>query len=87
MTYTAEPANDKESPMAENEIEERVRGLETAQAVQAATQAGAEATQAATQAGTMSTMTAMNAGNLATMVSGSLGLIAGMFLGLAIGRK
>ena len=72
--------------MAED-LEERVHGLETAQAVQAATQAGAEATQAAAQAGTMSTMTAMNAGNLATVVSGSLGLIAGMFLAIALLRK
>jgi hypothetical protein len=87
VTELAAPADNKELPMAENDLEERVRGLETAQATQAATQAGAEATQAATQAGTMSTMTAMNAGNLATMVSGSLGLIAGMFLGIALSRK
>lgn len=44
------------------ELEERIRGLETAQATQAATQAGAESTQAAVQAGNMATTTAMQAG-------------------------
>ncbi|HXH57331.1 hypothetical protein [Iamia sp.] len=67
-----------------NELEERIRGLETAQATQAATAAGAEATQAAAQAGITSTMTAMNAGTMATMAAGAAGFIAGLFLGLAV---
>ncbi|HYF46314.1 MAG TPA: hypothetical protein VD926_08905 [Acidimicrobiales bacterium] len=69
-----------------SDIEERVRGLETAQATQAATQAGAEATQAAVEAGNMATTTAMDAGNMATMAAGSVGLITGIFLGLAMAR-
>lgn len=41
-----------------NHLEDRVRGLETGQATQAAAHAGAEATQAAIQAGNMATTTA-----------------------------
>lgn len=71
--------------MADNDqLEERIRGLETAQATQAATQAGAEATQAAVQAGNMATTTAMQAGNMATMMAGSVALVTGIFLGIAI---
>lgn len=73
--------------MADTEqLEERIRGLETAQATQAATQAGAEATQGAVQAGNMATTTAMQAGNMATMVAGSVALITGIFLGIAIAK-
>jgi hypothetical protein len=75
--------------------EERLHGLETAQAVQAATvagieatqaaaTAGAEATQTAAQAGNMATTAAMQAGNMATMLAGSAGFVVGIFLGLAI---
>lgn len=76
-------------------IEPRVQELETTQAAQAATLAGAQATQsaamagmestnAAVQAGNVSTMTAMQAGNMAVMAAGSVALIVGMFLGMTI---
>ena len=45
-----------------DELKQEIEDLKTAQATQAATQAGAQATQAATQAGTMSTMTASRLG-------------------------
>jgi hypothetical protein len=67
-------------------IETRVRDLETAQAAQAATTAGAEATQSAAMAGMTATHTAMQVGNMATMIAGSAGFIIGIFLGLAIAR-
>lgn len=70
-----------------SELEERIRGLETAQATQAATAAGAEATQAAAQAGMSTTMTAMNVGTMTTMAAGSVALIVGIFLGLAISNS
>jgi len=57
-------------------LKERIHGLETAQAVQVATQAGMTATAAATQVG-----------NMAVMAVGSVSLIVGMFLGLAISRS
>jgi hypothetical protein len=66
------------------DLKQEVEDLKTAQATQAATQAGAQATQAATQAGTMSTMAASQAGMVATMAAGFVGLIVGMFLGIAI---
>ena len=69
------------------DIEERVRGLETAQATQAAAQAGAEATQAAIQAGNMATTTAMTTGTMMTMGAGFISLVVGIFMGLAISRS
>ena len=72
--------------MAED-MDERVRNLETAQATQAATMAGAEATQSAGMAGMTSTMSAMQAGNMATMVAGGVSLIVGIFLGMAIAKS
>jgi hypothetical protein len=69
------------------DIAQRVSELEKAQAVQAATQAGAEATQAATQAGAQATQAAAHAGTWATMAAGSVALVVGMFLGLTIGRR
>jgi hypothetical protein len=86
------------TPMPENDLEERVHGLETAQAVQAATQAGAEATQsaamagmtstnAAVQAGNVATSAAMHAGTWATMGAGAAGLIIGIFLGIVLDRR
>jgi ElaB/YqjD/DUF883 family membrane-anchored ribosome-binding protein len=69
------------------ELAQRVSELEKAQAVQAATQAGAEATQAATQAGAQATQAAAHAGTWATMAAGSVALVVGMFLGLTIGRR
>ena len=68
-------------------VEDRIHGLETAQAVQAATTAGAEATQAAVHAGTWSTTTAMQAGNMAAMVAGAAGFIVGAFFGLAVANS
>ena len=70
-----------------DDIEGRVRGLETAQATQAATQAGAEATQAAVHAGNMATTAAMTTGTMTTMAAGSVSLIVGVFLGLAIAKS
>jgi hypothetical protein len=46
------------------EVAKRVEALEKAQAVQAATEAGAQATQAATLAGAQTTQAAAHAGNL-----------------------
>lgn len=70
-----------------DDVSKRVENLEKAQAVQAATQAGAEATQAATLAGAQSTQAAAHAGTWATMAAGSVALVVGMFLGLAFGRR
>ena len=66
---------------SQDDLLQRVEGLEAAMAAQTATLAGAQATQAAaqagmtatgaaTQAGNMSTMAAMQAGNMATMIAG-----------------
>ena len=57
-----------------SQLQEEVKDLEVAQAVQGATLAGAQATQAAAHAGTWS-----------TMLSGAAGLIVGIFLAIAIG--
>jgi hypothetical protein len=70
--------------MDDNEIQERLHAVETAQATGAATLAGAQATQAAAQAGQTATMAAMQAGNMATIAAGGIGLIAGIFIGLAV---
>jgi hypothetical protein len=69
------------------DVAERVSALEKAQAVQAATQAGAEATQAATQAGMTATQAASQAGVVGMMAAGSIALIVGIFLGIAIARS
>jgi hypothetical protein len=69
-----------------SDVYQRLSELEKAQAVQAATHAGAEATQAATLAGAQSTQAAAHAGTWATMAAGSVALVVGMFLGLTIGR-
>jgi hypothetical protein len=68
----------------ENDLNERVHAVETAQAVQTAVQAGAEATQAAVQAGAAATNAAAHAGTIAMVAAGSVSLIIGIFLGLAI---
>jgi hypothetical protein len=57
-------------------LQEEVKGLEVAQATQAATLAGAQATQAAAHAGTWS-----------TMLAGAAGLVMGIFLGIAIANS
>ncbi len=53
-----------------------MHALETAQATQAATLAGAQTTQAAA-----------HAGNLAVMAVGSVSLIVGIFLGMTIAKS
>ena len=78
MTYQ-EPGPTEEADMNNDELLERIHALETAQATQAATQAGAEATQGAVQAGNMATTTAMTTGTMTTMAAGSIGLIVGIF--------
>lgn len=55
------------------ELQDQVKGLEIAQATQAATLAGAQAAQAAAHAGTWS-----------TMLAGAGGLVVGIFLGIVI---
>jgi hypothetical protein len=47
----------------------------------------AQATQAATQAGGMATQSAMQAGTVGTVGAGAAGLIIGMFLGIALARS
>jgi hypothetical protein len=69
------------------DMAERISELEKAQAVQAATQAGAEATQAATLAGAQSTQAAAHAGTWATMATGSIALVVGMFLGVTLNKR
>jgi hypothetical protein len=69
------------------DVAERLSSLEKAQAVQAATQAGAEATQAAAQAGMTATQAAAQAGTIGTMAAGAIGLIVGIFLGIAIAKS
>lgn len=66
------------------ELIERIHSLETAQAVQTATQSGVAATQAATQAGMSATTAAAHAGTWATMVAAAAGVVAGILLGIAI---
>ncbi len=64
------------SPQDDSNLIERIHALETAQAVQSATQAGAHTAQAAAHAGTWS-----------TMIAGAAGLIGGIFLGMAIAKS
>lgn len=66
------------------DVQHELQALEKAQAVQAATQAGAQATQAATQAGGMATMAAAQAGTAAAVAAGGIGLVVGIFLGLTM---
>jgi hypothetical protein len=74
----------EENTMPENDVEDRLKAVEVAQATGAATLAGAQATQAATDAGMASTNAAAHAGTIATMAAGSVALIVGIFLGIAI---
>lgn len=73
-------------PEQDSDLIERVHSLETAQAVQSATAAGAQATQAATQAGMTMTQAATHAGTWTTVTAGAAGLVVGMFLGMAIAK-
>lgn len=68
----------------QQDLEQRMQALETAQAVAAATNAGVQATQAAVTTGMTATNTAMQAGTWSTMLGGAGGFIVGIFLGLAI---
>jgi hypothetical protein len=77
--HSSEPSGD--------DLTKRIDALEKAQAVQAATEAGAQATQAATLAGAQATQAAAHAGTWSTMAAGSIALIVGMFLGLTISRN
>ena len=64
-----------------SDLRQEIEDLKKAQAVQAATDAGAHATQAAVQAGAAATQTAAQAGLAATMMSGAAALVVGMLLG------
>jgi hypothetical protein len=70
-----------------DEVESRIRTLETAQATQTATLAGAEATQAAATAGMTATGAALQAGTMATIAAGSVAFVVGIFLGLAVANS
>jgi hypothetical protein len=70
----------------QDDLGQRLSDLEKAQAVQAATQAGAQATQAATLAGAQATQAAAHAGTWSTMAAGAVALVVGMFLGVTITR-
>lgn len=71
----------------QSDLRQELEDLKQAQAVQAATQAGAQATQAATQAGAQATQAAAQAGMAAAIVSGFVCLIVGTLLGIAIARS
>lgn len=64
-------------------LKEEIRDLKQAQAVQAATEAGAHSTQAAVQAGDVATQSATHAGTWSTMTAGAAGFIIGIFMALA----
>ena len=63
------------------DVRQEIEDLKKAQAVQAATDAGAHATQAAVQAGATATLTAAQAGMAATVMTGAAALVVGMLLG------
>ncbi|MDX6592802.1 MAG: hypothetical protein QOJ13_1998 [Gaiellales bacterium] len=84
MSMTME---DGSQTTTQEDMGQRMSALEKAQAVQAATQAGAEATQAATLAGAQSTQAAAHAGTWATMAAGSIALVVGIFLGVTIAKS
>lgn len=69
-----------------DELASRMSDLEKAQAVQAATQAGAQATQAAALTGAQTTQAAAHAGTWSTMAAGAIALVVGMFLGVSIAK-
>ncbi len=84
--------------MENDDLSERIHALETAQATQAASAAGAQATQAAatagmeatnaaTTAGLQAAQAAATAGTWAVMVVGSVSLIVGTLLGMALKSK
>lgn len=72
--------------MDNDQLQERIHGLEVAQATQAAAVAGAEATQAAATAGLHAAQAAAHAGTWAVMAVGSVSLIVGIFLGINIAK-
>jgi hypothetical protein len=59
-----------ENGTTDTEVASRIEALEKAQAVQAATEAGAQATQATTLAGAQTTQAAAHVGTWATMAAG-----------------
>ena len=73
--------------MDNEQLLDRVHTVETTQATQAASLAGAEATQAAIQAGNMATTTAMTSGTVMMVAAGGISLAVGIFLGLTIRRS
>ncbi len=92
------PTNNGEVQMENDDLRERIHALETAQATQAASAAGAQATQAAATAGMEATNAATTAGlqaaqatatasTWAVMVVGSVSLIVGTLLGMALKSK
>jgi hypothetical protein len=64
-------------------VNERVHAVETAQAVQAATEAGLEAPRASSRRAATTDAIA-HAGAVVMVAAGSVALIVGMFLGLTI---
>ena len=73
--------------MDNDEMQERIHSLETAQATQAATTAGMEATQTATTTGMQATQAAAQAGTWAVMATGFVSLVVGIFLGVTIAKN
>jgi hypothetical protein len=69
-----------------DDLRQEIEELKKAQAVQAATQAGANATQAAAQAGAQAPQAAATAGMGATIAAGAAGLVVGMLLGALFTR-
>jgi hypothetical protein len=77
MTSTMEERTQKNGSEP-NEVWQEIEDLKKAQAVQAATDAGAHATQAAVQAGAQAAQAAATAGMGMAVGAGSAGLVVGM---------
>lgn len=71
----------------QTDVRQEIEDLKKAQAVQAATEAGAQATQAAATAGAQATQAAATAGLGVAVASGAAGLVAGMLLGSLFTRS
>jgi hypothetical protein len=84
MSSTMEElSRDGQQPGLRQEMED----LKKAQAVQAATEAGAQATQAAVTAGAQATQAAAVAGLATAVAAGATGLVVGMLLGVLFTRS
>lgn len=81
MSSTVSAERQNGSSPGTSDVMKEIEDLKKAQAVQAATDAGAHATQAAVQAGGMATQTAAQAGLAASIMTGSVALVVGMLLG------